>query len=326
MSAKEKILLELENNKGEFISGSAIAKKLGVSRNAVWKSIKSLENLGYKIDAVTNKGYKLSEDSDKINGELIKSMLTTSYMGMEIETLSEVDSTNNYAKEIAKKIGVKQGYTVISETQLAGKGRMGRTFESPPNTGIYMTVILRPNFNIEFAQLLTSCVATAVATAVDKLYGTDTKIKWVNDLFLNGKKYCGILTEASISFESGQLEFAVIGIGINAKSIKDSLSSEISGIATSIEDECNTIITRNVLIAEILNNLEKYIENIENKSFMNEYRKRSFIIGENVIVTNNGETKQALAVNIDDNAGLVVRFNDGTTEVLSSGEARIVKV
>lgn len=325
MSTKEKVLYELENRKGEFISGTSLAKKFNVSRNAIWKAIKTLESLGYEIDAITNKGYKLSEDSDKISASLIGSMLNTSYIGREIEILQSVDSTNTYAKEIAKQQTVKQGYTIISETQTEGKGRMGRSFESPANTGIYMSIILRPTFNIELTQLLTSCVATAVANAVDRLYGTDTKIKWVNDLFLNGKKYCGILTEASISFELGQLEYAIIGIGINAKSLKGSLSPKIQDIATSIEDECKMTITRNVLIAEILNNLEKYVENIENRTFMNEYRKRSFIIGKTVVITSNGKTKQALAINIDDNAGLVVQFSDGTTEILNSGEARIVK-
>jgi|MGYP001086473899 BirA family biotin operon repressor/biotin-[acetyl-CoA-carboxylase] ligase len=325
MSTKDKVLLELENNKDKFISGSALAKKLNVSRNAIWKAIKSLESSGCIIDAVTNKGYRLLKASDKISAEAIKSLLTTSYMGREIEILQKIDSTNNYAKEIAKSNAIKQGYTIISEAQTAGKGRMGRSFESPPDTGIYMSIILRPNFSIELTQLLTSCVAVAVADAVDRLYNTDTKIKWVNDLFLNSKKYCGILTEASISFESGQLEYAIIGIGINAKSIKNSLSPEVLEIATSIEDECDKTVTRNTLIAEILNSLEKYIENIESKNFMNEYRKCSFIIGETVIVTSNGESKKALAVDIDDNAGLVVRYENGTTETLNSGEARIIK-
>ena len=202
---------------------------------------------------------------------------------------------------------------------------MGRSFCSPHGTSIYMSVILRPQTDMETSQLITSCAAVAAAKAIDDICGTDTKIKWVNDLYLGGRKISGILTEASVNFETLMPDYAVVGIGINVKSMKDYFSEELLEKATSIEDETGSAPLRSQLIAEILTNLCDLTDRLPDKSFIEEYKKRSFIIGQRVAVSKfAGEEKMAVAEDISDDAGLVVRYDDGETETLNSGEARII--
>lgn len=188
-----------------------------------------------------------------------------------------------------------------------------------------MSVILRPKTDMQSSQLITSCIAAAAADAVDRVCGTDVKIKWVNDLYLNGKKICGILTEAAINFESGGLDYAVAGIGINLRSVKETFPEELLKIASSVEDETGNLPGRCRLIAEILKNIDSYMANIEKKAFLEEYRRRSFITGMRVAVSKYDEERTATALGISDNAGLIVKYDDGTEEVLNSGEARIIK-
>lgn len=321
MSTKEKVMEELLNS-DEYISGETLAQKLGVGRNSIWKAVKQLQEDGFDIQAVNNKGYILKDTGDIITREIIKSYLDNTD-SREIIVLDETDSTNNYAKDLARK-GAENGTAVIADCQTAGKGRMGRSFCSPHGTSIYLSIILRPETDMETSQLITSCAAVAAAQAIDKVCHTDVKIKWVNDLFLNGKKICGILTEASVNFETGQPEYAVVGIGINVKSIKNVFPKELLNVATSIEDETGTIPSRAVIIAEILKNMDILSKNLLDTSFMKDYRKRSFIVGHRVSVSKFNSERPALAIGISDNAGLIVRYDDGTVEILNSGEARIL--
>lgn len=324
MSTKIKVLSALENADGQYVSGSKLAEMLGVSRNSVWKAVNSLKEDGFTIEAVSNNGYRLINNTSSVYQSRVNKYLETKALGRNLFCFKEIDSTNTYAKQLAHD-GATHGTAVISELQTAGRGRMGRVFESPAEKGVYISVILKTPLKAETAQLLTSCAAVAVAEAIDKICGTDTKIKWVNDIFLNGKKICGILTEASLSFETGTLEFAVVGIGVNVYSVKDKFSSELLKIASSIEDECGIKTDRSQLSAEILNCFEKNLENLENHNFINEYKRRSCIIGNNVMVTKGNTEKKAYAYDIDDSACLKVRYEDGSEEALNSGEARILK-
>lgn len=220
--------------------------------------------------------------------------------------------------------GVPDGAVVISDFQSAGKGRMGRSFFSPKGTGLYMSLIIRPDFDMLSAQLITSCAAVAAAEAIEKMCSADVKIKWVNDLFLNGRKICGILTEASMSFEEKKLDYAIIGIGINIRTSPET-PEELKSVMTSLEAETGEIIDRSRLCAEIINNLEKYIFSLESRSFIEEYRRRSFIIGKSVQIMRLGINQTGIAVGIDDNANLVVKLDDGNEITVNSGEARIIK-
>lgn len=321
MSTKEKVLEQLLESE-DYISGEALAQKIGVGRNSVWKAVKQLQEEGFDIQAASNKGYFLKSTGDIITPEIIRNFLGR-YDDKEIIVLDETDSTNNYARELARN-GAENGTAVIADCQTAGKGRMGRSFCSPHGTSIYLSIILRPEADMETCQLITSCAAVAAARAVDKVCGTETKIKWVNDLFLNGRKICGILTEASVNFENGLPEYAIVGIGINVRSIKNIFPEELLEIATSIEDETGKAPSRAEIIAEILKNMDQLTKNLSDTSFLEEYRRRSFIVGNRVAVSKTGSEKYALATGISDNAGLIVRYDDGTEEILNSGEARII--
>ncbi|MGN0613360.1 MAG: biotin--[acetyl-CoA-carboxylase] ligase [Porcipelethomonas sp.] len=234
----------------------------------------------------------------------------------------EIDSTNTHAKNLARS-GELSGTVIIAGSQTAGRGRLGRSFCSPEGTSIYMSIILRPDADIETAGRLTACTAVAAALAADKVCGIDTKIKWVNDLYLNGKKFCGILTESEVN-SSGSLDFAVIGIGMNINSVKNAFEPELLEIATSVEDETGIRFSREVIAAEIINELDRLLPGLGKNTFIEEYRRRSCILGYDVAVTVNSEGKIARAVGIADNGGLIVEYPDGKRNTVTSGEARII--
>lgn len=322
MTTKEKVLGVLLES-GGFVSGETLAERLGISRNSVWKAVTSLRSDGFEIEAVTNKGYILSSEGTALSEPVIRKYLPEND-NRSIYIFDTIDSTNNYAKKLASE-GAAHGTLVTADMQTAGRGRMGRSFCSPAGGSIYMSVVLRPKTDMQSSQLITSCIAAAAADAVDRVCGTDVKIKWVNDLYLNGKKICGILTEAAINFESGGLDYAVAGIGINLRSVKETFPEELLEIASSVEDETGKLPGRCRLIAQILENIDSYMQGIESKVFLEEYRRRSFITGMRVAVSKYDQERTATALGISDNAGLIVKYDDGTEEVLNSGEARIIK-
>lgn len=314
MALKDDILSELMVNR--FISGEELAEKYYVSRNSVWKAVKQLRDEGYEIEAVTNKGYCLKGDINKINAGSIRKKLKSEW---SFEILPETDSTNNYAKELAIT-GKRNKTVVITEKQSGGKGRLGRPFYSPEGNGLYMSVLFRPEINVDSATLITSFTAVAVAEAVEKLSGQDVNIKWVNDVYMNGKKICGILTEAGFDFEGGTVDYAVIGIGINV--LGTDFPDELINIATSIEKETGLKISRNDLAAEVLNNLENMSNGIKDKKYLDIYRKKSNVIGKRIKVTYGSQVFYAEALDINENAALIVKTDNGI-KILNSGEVSI---
>ncbi len=317
MSIKLLVLKAIAESGTEFISGELLAEQLNVSRNSVWKSVKALEAEGFLFEAQQNKGYRISAMNNRVAPELIAPYLNNKH---EIIVLDKTDSTNRYAKDIAAA-GAASGTVVIADTQTSGRGRLGRTFVSPAGTGVYLSLIIRPKMNMETAQLITACTACAAADAVEKLSGHDTAIKWVNDLYMNGKKICGILTEASLSLENKSVDYAVIGIGINVLSTKSAFEPSLSGIASSIEDSAGVKISRNRLCAELVNNLEYQLANIENKNFLNDYRRREMLTGNPVNIISPAGSFSGKALYIDDNAALAVQLPDGSVKKVISGEA-----
>ncbi|MBR4361700.1 MAG: biotin--[Ruminococcus sp.] len=325
MNVKDSLLKAFAQAGRNYISGSALAEQLGVSRNAVWKAVKALESEGYIIDSVTAKGYRLSEQSNHLSAQLISEKLDTSLLGSRIIVLDEVDSTNNYAKALTTSDAVN-GAVVIADRQTAGKGRMGRSFISPSGKGLYMSVVLHPEFSMNTAPLITSAAAVATAEAIESLCKADVKIKWVNDLYINGRKIVGILTEASVDMEMRSLDIAVIGIGINVRRVGDSFDEELAARATSIEDETGIALDRNELCAAVINHLDAYLGKIENREYLREYRRREMLTG-NMITANVGnETITGKAVGIDRNANLMVEMENGIVHSLSSGEANLCRI
>lgn len=325
MNIKQTLLNTLAEADGGYISGAAIAEKLGVSRNAVWKTVKALEADGFVIESVTSKGYRLSADSNRISADLIAPLLTTKEIGRNMQVFSEIGSTNTAAKKLASE-RVPDGTVIIADKQTEGRGRMGRSFESPSGTGIYMSLVLYPKFGLECAPLITSAAACAVAEAIDEVCGCDVSIKWVNDLYLNGRKICGILTEASLGLEMKNLDHAVIGIGVNVRNVRNVFGEELGNIATSIEDETGVKADRNVLCGAMLNKLEHYLGMVESREFLNEYRRRELLTGNTITANVGGNTLTGMAMGIDDNANLIIKLPDGKLKKLSSGEASLCRV
>lgn len=321
MPLKDKVLAVLEENKGKSVSGSEIARSVGMTRSAVWKAVKTLREEGYTICAVTNKGYCLSEESDFLSEQSIVPNLKTKALGRKIDVFKTIDSTNNFAKSLAQ-LGAVHGTTVVSEVQTQGKGRMGRDFYSPMGMGVYMSVIIRPKLSVEHSLLITSCAAVAVAEAVERVAGIDCKIKWVNDIYAGSKKLCGILTEASVDVEQGGLEYAIVGIGINVQNV--TFPKHLADIATSVKMETDKPVSRSVLTAEILNCLEEKLETIRDKSFLEEYRRRSNVINRRIEVTHNDVSEQMDCIGIDEIGRLLVRLDSGEEKALMSGTVRIV--
>lgn len=321
MSLKDKVLAVLEENKGKNVSGSEIARSVGMTRSAVWKAVKQLRDEGYTICAVTNRGYCLSEENDFLSEQAIVPNLRTKDLGRKIDVFKTIDSTNNFAKSLAQ-FGAVHGTTVVSEVQTQGKGRMGKSFYSPTGMGIYMSIVLRPKLSVDHSLLITSCAAVAVAEAIENISGLDCKIKWVNDIYSGDKKLCGILTEASVNVEQGGLEYAIVGIGINVQNV--SFPKNISDIATSIRAETNKTVSRSLLTAEILNCFEKQLENIRDKSFLEEYRRRSNVIGKRIEITSNNGSEEADCIGIDEIGRLLIRSDNGEERALTSGTVRLI--
>lgn len=324
MNIRESVLKAIAASGEDFLSGGQLAENLGVSRTAVWKAIKALEADDYLFDAVSGRGYRISPQNNRLSAELIRAELN-SHEDREIIVFDEIDSTNNYAKKLASE-GASHGTVIAADKQSAGRGRLGRSFFSPSGTGLYMSVIIRPEISIEAAQLITSCAACAAAEALEGLCGRQVDVKWVNDLYMNGKKICGILTEASLSLETSSLDYAVIGIGMNVLSVRGIFSSELSEIAASVEDEAGVKISRNKLCAEILGRLDERLEGIENREFLEDYRRREILTGNVITASAEGERITGRAVGIDDSASLIVELEDGSRRALSSGEANLCRI
>lgn len=316
MQLKDKVLAVLEENRGKSVSGNKIAVSLNLTRSAIWKAVTQLREDGYIISAVTNRGYCLEGGNDILNEPAIRSFMATKALGMKMDVFKNVESTNSFAKSLAQ-LGAVHGTTVIADQQTLGRGRLGKTFYSPANQGIYMSVIIRPQLSMDYAPMITSCAAVAVAEAIEKVSGLSCGIKWVNDLYAGGKKLCGILTEASVGFEQGGLDYAVIGIGVNV--INNSFPEEIADIATSIRIQTEQCINRNLLVAEILNRLEYRLDTINTPELIEEYRRRSIIIGRYITLNRGDRDEVVLCVGIDDHGRLLIRKDNGEEEAISSG-------
>lgn len=323
MSVRNVVLTFLEENRGKYISGEKIASSVGVSRNAVWKAIRQLQADGHKIHSSTNKGYCLDNSNDILSKQSIEKHLNTDIF--DIEVVKCVSSTNTVLRQKAEQ-GGKEGCVLIAEEQTQGRGRMGREFFSPSNTGIYMSILLRPSISAEKSVMITTCAAVAVAQAIEEIAKKEAKIKWVNDIFCGDRKVCGILTEAALAIESGTLAYAVLGIGINVFPPENSFPSEIENIADSVFENCDTAENpRSILIAKVLENFWQFYEDIENRPHFDEYKKRSMVLSQPITVISGKDNYKAFALDLDDNFNLKIMLPDGEIRSLNSGEVSIRK-
>lgn len=319
MSVKFEVLRLLEERGSGALSGQEMAESLNVSRTAIWKAINSLREDGYMINASTNKGYFLDEDNDIISEQGIKAFLNDKNKNIPIITYKTISSTNTIAKKMAIE-GALNNTVLVADEQTEGRGRYGKQFFSPPGTGIYMSIIIKPDLHFVDSQLTTIYTAVGVCKAIEKLTGETPQIKWVNDIFINGKKICGILTEATFNMESGTIESIIIGIGINFATKTQDFPDELTDIAGSLLPEG---ISRNMLIAAIIEEINTNLKGISNEELISEYKARSFVLGQEVSFERNKITIEGVATDINEKGNLIVKTVDNNIETLNSGEIRI---
>ena len=315
-------ILELLRRQEGFLSGEDIGRELSITRAAVWKGIKKLREEGYEIEAVTNRGYRLTNPETMYNKRELEQGLKTKTMGQTIYFYEETDTTNNRARELALE-GAPEGTLVVAEKQTAGRGRRGKVWESPLGTGIWMSLVLRPQIMPAEASVLTLLCGLATAEAIEAETGLSAGIKWPNDILINGKKAVGILTE--MDCEMSEVHFVIPGIGINVNTA--SFPPEIAEIATSLYLECGKTVSRRRLVHKVLERLEEHYETfLRTGSFdamLEDYRKHCITLGKEVHVLGR-EPFFAEALDITPEGELLVRRADnGKEEVVFSGEVSI---
>ena len=318
---KDNVLTVLLDASGAFVSGEALATRLRLSRTAVWKAIRQLKAEGYAVEAVTGRGYRLMPSSDALTADGIRRYLR--HPGIRPQVFPVVASTNTLLKSMALE-DAPAGTAVVAVQQSAGRGRLGRRFYSPSGSGLYLSLLLRPDLSPPEATRLTACAAVSVAESIEELSGKAAGIKWVNDVYMGGKKVCGILTEAGLDLESGRLGFVVVGIGINLREPEGGFPEEISRIAGAVFNREAIPELRSRLAALILDKLTDYAADPASDQLFEAYKKRSFVPGKNILVLSPGkEPVKAEALDLNRDYSLLVRLADGSTQSLSSGEVSI---
>lgn len=317
MKIKDRLLQILERQKGRPVSGEEIARLLSVSRAAVWKAARSLREAGYDISAATNRGYVLAPDSDILSADTVCRLLERP--AIRVLCHRSLDSTNSKAMRMAAE-EAPEALVVLAEEQTAGRGRRGRTFFSPAQRGLYMSILLHPDDKIANALRATIAASVAVCRTIEDLTGLAPSIKWVNDILLNGKKICGILTEGVSDFETGTVKSLAIGIGINLTTRPDEFPPSLRDIATSLGD---TGVSRNEMAAGIVNRLIPLLGDIANPGLIEAYRARSSVLEKKISYEENGQVRQGRAKSIDPEGALVVENEDGSCVSLRAGEISI---
>ena len=323
MTAAEKILELLESAQAP-LSGEEMAAQLGITRNSVWKAVRKLKEAGYEIEAATNRGYRLVSQGGALTPQGVRRLLEGPARRCAIDVRDTVTSTNTLLKEIAEGGGA-EGMALIAHRQTQGKGRLGRTFFSPKGTGLYLSLLLRPKFSAEESLSITTAAAVAVAEAIDAVTGERSQIKWVNDVYLRGRKVCGILTEASVDFESGGLQYAVLGMGVNVREPEGGFSPELREVAGALFPGEVPPGARARLAAEILSRFFRYYDALPCRGFMDAYRERSLLTGLEVTYTQGDRQGRCLVLGVDGEARLLVRLPDGSQRAFSTGEVQLSK-
>ena len=359
MTTKDKILARLESAGGEYISGTSLAKWLKISRNAVWKAIRSLISEGHNIESSMPRGYRLIDEKDILSVGGISSNIDDDLCHLFTFDLREsVGSTNSLLKEIASSPsftncsgGVNysvnapsfsdtdsllcdnkefnapsyapEGLVIATSHQSAGRGRLGRSFFSPENTGLYFSLLLRPQMAISDSVFITTAAASALCFAIEESFGIKPEIKWVNDLYYRGKKICGILTEANLDLATGALDYVILGVGVNLYPPSGGFPEEIRSIAGSLLDFERSG-GRNLLLGRFLSHFWRLYKGSDKCEIAELYRKYNFTVGKKISVISGDSIRPALALSISDDCSLEVLFEDsGETAYLSSGEISI---
>lgn len=321
---KEEVLQLLRRAEGDC-SGEEMSRRLQVSRSAVWKSVQALRRDGYEIQSSTNRGYRLIRGPETLTESEVRANLEGCPWAPLVQVLPRVVSTNDMAKTLASG-GAPEGTVIAADCQTGGRGRMGRSFQSPAGMGVYLSVILRPQLPPDKLLHLTCAAAVAVRRAVEDACGFAPDIKWANDLISNGRKLVGILTELSLEAESGSIQYAVIGVGINCGQNSEDFPEELRRTATSLRQETGVSPDRNRLAAAMVRRLAELSASVQDgpAAWLDEYRRSCVTLGRRVVlISAAGERRYAQAVDVEPDGALLVEREDGTRERVNTGEVSV---
>lgn len=312
-------ILSLLKGAGHFTSGQEISNRLGISRAAVWKKVFALRNKGYVIEAVPSKGYTLKSAPDLAQDYLL--MQVKSDLWKNVMVHDSVESTNDLAMSLATRGEIAPGTVLVADSQTRGKGRLGRTWESPAGKNIYISLIIRPELEPKDATMLTILAAVAGALALQRSCNIPVSIKWPNDLVISDKKLGGILTE--VRADPDRVALAVIGIGINVNMDHKGLPEAIRDIATSARIETGKDQPRNGIIIELLKQFELWYNILKKegkKPLLDAWRRNSSTLGRKINISMQGASWSGIAEDIDDNGMLILKMKSGKRKTISSGD------
>ena len=321
-------ILALLRNSEDYVSGQQICDRFGVTRTAVWKVINQLKEEGYRIESVSRRGYRLMESpEDILSGSEIASRLTTKWAGRNLHYFDMTGSTNNDAKRLAEE-GDPHGTVVVADIQNTGKGRRGRAWQTLPGTALSFTLLLRPEFAPDRASMLTLVMALSVAQAVEEISDVTAAIKWPNDIVVNKKKICGMLTEMTMTPEMDEIQYVVVGVGININNgSPEEFQEEIRGTATSLKIETGRQINRAELLERVLvrfeDNYETFLGTLDLSKLREAYQKHLQGVGNEVRVLDPAGEYTGISHGINDQGELIVEKENGEKVQVYAGEVSV---
>ena len=324
MSLDVQILDALRRAGPGSVSGAELSQAIGVSRAAVWARVKDLRSLGYEIEASPHQGYRLVSSPDLLHADDLLSRLgKTRTIGRDIRVFEQTTSTNDVVEKLARD-GVREGVVVFAEAQSKGRGRLGRKWLSPSKKGLWFSVLLRPDLRLDAATQLTIASATAIRRAIQSHTGLPTKIKWPNDILVNGKKVAGILTE--LNAELDRIKYLILGIGVDVNLSCGDFPPELRGAATSLKIESGASIPRAELAVVMLRELDKEYEKLAADQFStvaDEWESHCATIGQNVVIRAGPREIRGRAESLAESGALLLRTEHGHLEPIIGGDVSL---
>jgi len=313
-----KILSFLKSHKSEFLSGQDMSDVLKISRVAVWKDIKKIRSLGYKIESKQNLGYRLVDTTKLLLPWEVMQNLDTKFLGKKVYYFSTIDTTQNFAMEIVTKNNMN-GTIIIAKKQTGGRGRMKRKWKSPVG-GIWMSIIIHPKFGVSSTTLVPIAISLALCIAIEKTLKIKPELRWPNDVTVNGKKVAGVLVDASIV--SNEIEYMIIGVGINFKIKPIELANTIKktpnfyGVTTLVKKDESSLPLLHQFLYE-LENVFQMIDSNHIKKIVNQWTERSSTIGRNVSIVTGSGSINGKAVKIDNDGALIISKGKKVEKILT---------
>ena len=320
--SQQRVRAALQAAEGRYLSGEELSRTIGITRAAVWKAVEALRKQGYDIEARTGRGYRLRQSPDILGRDTVAEYLSAPRENWEI--LESVDSTNSACRRLALE-NAPDGTVVMSDCQTAGRGRQGRSFQSPAGQGLFFSILWRPGCAPEKLLPLTALSAVAVRRAIGRVCPVEAQIKWPNDLVAGNRKLAGILTEMAVEGESGLISHVVVGIGINVHQRASDFEGEVRDIATSLDMAAGESVCRGALAAALLEEMDYLRREVlfAPEKWLEDYRAACVNIGKPVQLIRGEQRQPVQALAVDEQFGLVVRHQDGCMETVRSGEVSV---